>query len=269
MKKVKTVILAGQSNAVGVGWCKYLPKSYDAAEIARFKDGYENVLINYHSHDFRSDGFVPTRVNCTQKDWDTLGPEVGIAQRWTELYPDEPLYIVKCAVGGTNMYFDWLSPSEWANLPATPENANVGWLYKHFVTLMDESIAILAEQGCEPDVIGFFWMQGESDAFLEEQHLNYERRYKAMLDDIRAAYGKYMEHCRFVDAGISDSVLWKFYAEVNEVKRAMAEKTPSFVYIDTIAAGLTTLNEPEDAPDIAHYDCESTVKLGRLFVDAL
>ena len=91
MKKVKTVILAGQSNAVGVGWCKYLPKSYDAAEIARFKDGYENVLINYHSHDFRSDGFVPTRVNCAQTEYDTLGPEVCIAQRWTELYPDEPL----------------------------------------------------------------------------------------------------------------------------------------------------------------------------------
>ena len=37
------------------------------------------------------------------------------------------------------------------------------------------------------------------------------------------------------------------------------------VLIDTNAEGLTAQNEPEDAPDRAHYDSLSEIKLGHLF----
>lgn len=69
-----------------------------------------------------------------------------------------------------------------------------------------------------------------------------------------------------VDAGISE--VWPLYREMNEIKHRMASALGG-VYLDTIGHGLTTATEPEGAVDFAHYDCGSTVELGRLFAGAL
>ena len=45
------VVIAGQSNAVGVGHVDCLPVHFDAARIERWSRGYANVPINYYSHD--------------------------------------------------------------------------------------------------------------------------------------------------------------------------------------------------------------------------
>jgi hypothetical protein len=55
---------------------------------------------------------------------------------------------------------------------------------------------------------------------------------------------------------------------MNELKSRMAAALGG-VYLDTIGHGLTTATEPEGAVDIYHYDCGSTVELGRLFAGAL
>jgi hypothetical protein len=39
------------------------------------------------------------------------------------------------------------------------------------------------------------------------------------------------------------------------------------MYFSTIDEGLTTVHEPEGAPDWGHYDATSELKLGRLFAD--
>ena len=72
-----------------------------------------------------------------------------------------------------------------------------------------------------------------------------------------------MTGCVFADAGISE--VWSCYKEMNAFKKEYAEKNGGFVFIDTIAKGLTTKHEPVEAPDIAHYDCESVIRLGKLF----
>ena len=51
MKKANIIVLSGQSNAVGVGHVEYLPDHFDAARIQKWYDGYDNILINYFSHD--------------------------------------------------------------------------------------------------------------------------------------------------------------------------------------------------------------------------
>jgi len=81
MKKAKIVILAGQSNAVGVGYAKYLPRHFDSEKVEKFKSGYDNILINYYSHDKKNGGFVKTSVGCTEFSKETVGPEVGIAEK--------------------------------------------------------------------------------------------------------------------------------------------------------------------------------------------
>jgi len=281
MKKATILILAGQSNAVGVGHVQYLPKYYSPEKIAEFEAGYNSVRINYFSHDKKSNGFVPTGLNCTEQSKNTLGPEVGMAEYLHSRYPDEEFFIVKCAVGGTSMWRDWISPSCGDSYDPTSyadqaESATYNidhglpmrpaWLYNELVKLLRESISWLEEQGYTPTIRGFCWMQGEADACDPAPLGEYERRFTAMVKDLSAAFAPYMGGCTVVDAGISE--VWPLYREMNEIKGRMAAALGG-VYLDTIGHGLTTATEPEGAVDIYHYDCGSAVELGRMFAGAL
>ena len=281
MKKATVLILAGQSNAVGVGHVEYLPKYYSPEKIAELNAGYPNIRINYYSHNMKSNGFVPTGLHCTELKGGTLGPEVGIAERLNALYPDREFFIIKCATGGTSLWRDWLSPSGGEEYDPdacaeSPERAvyNVdhglpmptGWHFNELVNIIRESLAWLEEQGYEPEIRGFCWMQGEADACDPFPMKDYEARFTALVKDLYATFTPYMTGCTVVDAGISE--IWPLYREMNGVKSRMAEALGG-VYLDTIGHGLTTATEPEGAVDIYHYDCGSTVELGRLFAGAL
>lgn len=281
MKRAPILILAGQSNAVGVGHVQYLPKYYSPEKIAEFEAGYPSVRINYFSHDKKSNGFIPTGLNCTEQSKNTLGPEVGMAEYLHSRYPDEEFFIVKCAVGGVSMWRDWLSPSggteydpnAYAESPEAVVHAvnnglplPTGWCYNELVKLLRESLSWLEEQGYTPAIRGFCWMQGEADACDPAPLGEYERRFTAMVKDLYATFAPYMAGCTVVDAGISE--VWPLYREMNEIKHRMASALGG-VYLDTIGHGLTTATEPEGAVDFAHYDCGSTVELGRLFAGAL
>ena len=43
MKKAKVILLSGQSNAVGVGHIKYMPKYFDEETVSTFRNGYEKI----------------------------------------------------------------------------------------------------------------------------------------------------------------------------------------------------------------------------------
>lgn len=277
MKQAKIIILAGQSNAVGVGHIRYLAKHYDKKTLEEFEKGYDNVLIHYYSHGNWSDGFIKTDLNGTDRT-ETFGPEIGIAKKLKEIDPDGEYFIVKCAVGGVNLYRDFLSPS--AGAPdyceehkkttkdwRTMQPLIKGWCYYELVRLLRQSISLLKEKGYEPTVSAFCWMQGESDAvdlFMEDGVTEYANRFNRMLSDLRAEFSRYFDNCVVVDAGIAEE--WVRHGELNALKKKNAEEK-GYVFFDTVGAGLTTRLEPEENPDIAHYDAESVVKLGEGFVE--
>ena len=282
MKTARIVILAGQSNAVGVGHVRYLPKSFDEWTVEQFYRGYDRVRINYHSHDKKSNGFVKTSVGCTEIRKDTLGPEVGMAQYFTEREENGELFIVKCAFGGASLWGDWLPPScegydrdayadQVPDIVKALENADplrAGWCYNELVKLLSESITLLKNAGYDPSIIGFCWMQGETDAFSLETTKDYGERYHRLLCDLRAAFGEYFSNdCVFADGLISDR--WNCYEQINAIKRTYASTHENCVIVDTLAEGLERLLEPEEEPDTAHYDAASTVKLGRLFASCV
>ena len=276
MKKAKIIILAGQSNAVGVGHVKYLDRHFSTEKVEEFKKGYDGILMNYYSHDMKSEGFVKTTINCAEKTKDTFGPEVGIADFLSKKYRDEKIFIVKCAVGGTNIFYDWLPPSckgeyQKESFGFGNEESEFyrkgGWLFNELVKILDESIEILENQGYESEISAFCWMQGESDAFETDTAQKYSERYENLLKDLSDAFSGYMENCRYIDAGISE--VWQYYREINAYKESHARKTSNSFYIDTIAEGLTTSKEPEPEVDIAHYDSDCTIKLGYLFAEKI
>jgi len=279
MKTAHIIVLAGQSNAVGVGHTEYLPEHFSAERIRNWQEGYPNVRINYFSHNIKSNGFGRTLTGCTERNGNTIGPEAGIGEELTERYPEREIFIVKCAYGATTLHTDWISPSGGDNYDPsafadqkeeimanyfTGAPIRAGWCYNELVKLLSESIAWLKAQGYTPEIDGFCWMQGEGDADTPEHVSGYTRRYGAMLSDFRRTFRTELaEQCRFVDAGIS--TIWLLHAELNAAKQAFAETDKDFRFIDTISAGLTTMNEPAGTPDIYHYDSDSVIKLGRLF----
>jgi len=273
MKFADIVILAGQSNAVGVGHLKCLPKHFSEEKIKEFYDGYEKIQINYYSHDKRGKGFSKTTVGCTEKSKQTLGPEVGMAEYFNEKHPEKEIFIVKCAFGGTNLANDWLSKSSGApysyeetkDCAINKPGRKAGWCYNELIKILGDSIATLRSRGYEPRIKAFCWMQGESDAGSVAVFEAYAGRYDNLLKDIKSEFGGYMTDCRYIDAGIGQR--WTLYKEMNAFKAEYAKTHENCVFIDTVAAGLTTTNEPEEEPDTAHYDSDSTVKLGRLFAE--
>ena len=277
MKKAKIIVLAGQSNAVGVGYTKYLSKHFDEETVAKFYVGYENVQINYYSHGIKSNGFVRTTVNCTEAEKDTCGPELGIAKNLTKRYPNEEFFIVKCAFGGATLFNDWLSPSNGLPYSASSladeypdivqalnqgKHPTAGWCYNELIILLHNSIEMLEKAGYEPQICAFFWMQGESDSYAKELVGNYISRYDNLLKDFKNAFSAYISDCIYVDAGISEE--WLYYKELN-AKKCEYAKQNGYCYLDTVGAGLTTTNEPLENPDTAHYDTDSIIKLGEMF----
>ncbi len=276
MKQAKIIILAGQSNAVGVGFVKYLSKHFDLETVARLTGGFEQVKISYVSHDIQNEGFVPVTVNCTEETKDTFGPELGMADYLTEVCPNEEFFIVKCAFGGSDMFNGWRSPSSGVpyreELVAEPKKALVdpayqfpGWCYNALVKRLRKSLEELKNNGYEPKIIGFCWMQGEADS--ASPHADpYIDRYDCMLRDLKETFAPYFEECVFVDAGISE--IWVDYEQMNARKKAYAE-AHGHRFADTVAAGLTTRYEPEEEPDIYHYDADGVIKLGRMFAEGV
>ncbi len=280
MKKAKIIILAGQSNAVGVGHVKYLSKHFKDEKVKEWLDGYPNIKINYFSHDKKSGGFVNTTVGCTEVSKYTVGPELGIADALDEKYPGEEFYIVKCAFGGTSLYRDWLPPAcdgydagsyadQYEHMIRSLEAGmpiRASWCYNELIKITDESVKALEAEGLAPRIISFCWMQGEADGCDPAHTAAYAGRYDAMINGFKNAFPVYTVNCVFADAGISG--VWPLYRELNEEKRKYAETHGNCVYIDTIEAKLRTENEPEE-PDIYHYDSDCVIKLGHLFADTV
>lgn len=258
-KKATVILLGGQSNASGCSRDDYLKKNVSAEKYAEYENGYDNVYINYYAS-----GTNESRafVKCAARQGEGggfFGPELGLAEKLHELYPDEQFFIIKFAFGGSNLFEQWLSPSA---------KGKTGEFYKAFVAYVNTSLAYLKSKNYDVKIESMCWMQGESDSFSVENATEYATHLRHFVKDIRGEFSRYAadDGIAFVDAYIADNpALWVHCDMVNASKREVANDDPLNVLIDTVAEGLTCMGEPEGAPDQAHYDSMSEIKLGNLF----
>lgn len=263
-KTARVILLAGQSNAAGCSRNEYLKNNVSAELYADYEEGFENVLINskvtYYTND--TNAFVKTKLGLGDNK-SLFGPEVGMADRLHERFPNEVFFIIKYAWSGSSMPNLWESPST---------NGRVGQLYTPFVDHVHNSIKYLKYKNYNVKIDGFCWMQGESDAMDNEARAyNYRTYLSNFINDIRSEFEDYAskDGIKFVDAYISDSSLWTEYQALNESKDAVASMSNLNVVVDTLAHGLRYDLEPFDNPDVAHYDSLSELKLGQLFIEYL
>jgi len=261
-KKATVILLGGQSNAAGCSRDEYLKANVTEEKYKEYERGYDNVYINYFvTANNESQGFV----NCANMQGEPngyFGPELGLAEKLSAAYPDRTFFIIKYTWSGSNLREQWLSPSG---------RGKTGDLYRQFVKYVNTSLEYLESKNYDISIEAMCWMQGESDSSTEYFAKNYEAHLKNFIKDIREEFKGYAsdDGITFVDAYISDSILWPHYKLINQSKQAVADSSDINVVIDTISAGLTVTEEPIEAPDLAHYDSLSEIKLGHMYAEEI
>jgi hypothetical protein len=259
-KDAVVILLGGQSNASGCSLDEYLRRNVTEEKYAEYQNGYDHVYINYLAGLNVSNGFV----KCSTAQGEAgghFGPELGMAEKLHEMYPDETVFIIKYAWGGSDLYSQWLSPSS---------KGKTGDLYKQFVAYVETSLQYLVSKNYNIRIEGMCWMQGESDAFQVKTASEYGIHLDNFIQDVRKTFSQYAadDGIAFVDAYIAENpAFWVYYEMVNNGKREVAERSPLNVVVDTDM--LVCTEEPADNPDIPHYDSLSEIKLGHMFAEQL
>ena len=269
---VDVVVISGQSNAVGCTFSYYIPDALGEERYTNFLNGYDSIKIAYDcwTKDVATDGtstfysqntsrgntFVNVKLG-QGNSVNTFGPEIGIAEALHEKYSNK-LFLIKYACGASNLKDDWTTRK-------SP-------MYGRFIDYIRLQIDNLVKQGYAPTIKAFCWMQGEGDSYSSTYYGCYQDNLRTFVSNVREDLKDLTgnKELPFIDAGISLASVWPYPEKVNEAKAAFATESENNYYIDTVAAGLHTEQEPTPpaTPDECHYDSESQVQLGHLFAEA-
>ena len=256
-KRVKVILLLGQSNATGCSINEYLKKGLDERQYERYAAGFESVLINYclDDHNATSDGaFVKVDLTCGATDG-FFGPEVGMAEVLSAAYPDETVMIIKYTMSGYSLHHHWLRQGER------------GSIYDAFLSFAKLHMDYLLSKDYDARIGAICWMQGESDT-TDFKASHYYDNQTAFVSYLREDLASYAEEggIYFIDAGISNSPYCEpAYPAINEAKVRFSADSPLNLYFSTIDAGFTVHLEPIGDPDWGPYDALSELRLGQMF----
>ena len=257
-ERVRVVLLLGQSNATGCALNSYLEKNVGNEQYSKYQKGFSNVLTNYSVDNQLNSShgeFLETSVGFGHTA-EYFGPELGIAEKVSSECPDETLVILKYTYSGSCLKTQWLDKN------------SRGDIYKACMKFTKTYMDALLESNYNASIDAICWMQGESDAVGEAADEYYDNQ-KRFVSFLRADLDKYASEggIYFIDAGIQEGSVFPRYEIVNAAKARFASESLLNIYFSTAAAGLTTEHEPEQAPDLAHYDSMSELKLGHLFAE--
>ena len=256
-QEAKVIVLIGQSNATGCSLTSYLQQGISAEEYARMEDGFASVRINFCLDDqkYTSHGaFLPVDLHCGAGEG-FFGPEVGMAEVLSQAFPGEMVFVLKFSMSGYSLHHHWLCAGQR------------GSIYEAFLSFARTYMDYLVSKNYDAKIGAICWMQGESDT-TDFKASHYFDNQVALVSYLREDLAEYAEEggIYFIDAGISSSpYCLPAYPAINEAKLHFSELSPLNLYFSTIEAGLTTLYEPAEEPDLGHYDALSELELGRMF----
>ncbi len=272
--------LGGQSNMDGYGTVKELPEELTATVggtmifhgntapdgAAVDGRGVWKPLRPGHGVRFASDGKTNTYS-------DRFGVELTFARRLREVFPDQPIALVKYSRGGTSIaagaadYFGCWEP-DFTGGEGEGKGVNQ---YDHFLATVHRAMSVddIDGDGEKDRLIpaGIVWMQGESDArFTAEIASRYEANLKRLVDLIRAALR--VDDLPVVIGRISDSGRNEEDGKVWDHGGIVRDGQAAFVKKDG-AARLVTSTDNYGYSDPWHYDSAGYIDLGKEFADAM
>ena len=261
--KSKVILLAGEDDCLGYSYADKLQDrdihtNVSAEKYQEYLSGYENVLINYRSLlkpnlvNVESKGFVPVKMGQGYLDHNpnngkSFGIELGIAEYFHYMYPNDDTYIIKFAGTTTkNVNGYW--------------NVDSGNYYQNMMNFFDESIAVLLENQIDFEIVSFCFLGGESDAF--SGYDKYQTNLELLVDSVLSNYEKFAALDGGMSViGVSTSNYYTNYWRIDEAKKELAESDDRIYYLDTLDLGLT---RSRDRMNRRYYDAQSELKLGNV-----
>jgi hypothetical protein len=208
----KVFLLAGQSNMAGVGgYSGYLPANtypwtdppYGQPPFPPCPAPYNQPLAAVQFWNYAPDlnpggyeiqpgagnGWIPLQNGYGSLKLDhgpQFGPELSFGAKLHELYPNDEIYLVKYARGGTSLANQW--------------NPSTGSCYTMFKSRVQAAMANLAANGKNPTIAGMIWMQGEDDSVVASYAQAYQTNLQNLVAGVRSDFGVAM---KFVAGRIS------------------------------------------------------------------
>ncbi len=156
--EARVFLLAGQSNMSGAGLFDELKKSEQKAP--------EGVKI-WNKNEWQD---VGPGVSANEG---RFGPELAFGRAMRKAFPDDAIYLIKTASGGTSMHKHW--------------NVESGTMRKRFLETAQAALKNLDKERVKYEIDGMLWMQGESDA-AQGKGAEYEESLKKFIKDMRREF---------------------------------------------------------------------------------
>lgn len=242
---IRTIIVAGQSNADGRAETSDIPKDLDL-NFDNFYFYHGNASGNAHQS-CPSNELISLRPGSGSlyKGKNHFGIEIGIALKLRDKYPGEKFFIIKYAKGGSSLFTDW-------DLKKGPH-------LKKFRETVDGAFKAIREKGYEPDLRVFTWHQGESDS-KKDRVSSYKEKLTLFLKQIKSDLSSTMGYA-IGQINLSQKIDPKLSSQV---MNAQAEVASSF--------GKSVLVPSDKLPlknDQMHFNTEGMLGLGKRYADAI
>jgi hypothetical protein len=234
---MKVFIIAGQSNAVGGG----APSTLEPALAVPQQSLYQYDLV----------GAQPG----ASEDWEqlrpllipqvsTFGAEVSFGQAMHRRL-GEPVAIIKVAANGTALGARWAP--------------RLNDLYPWMMEKVNSSLAQLVDQGIQPDLGGFLWIQHEGDAGVLSLAQAYDDNLRELASTLRTDLAA--PTLPFLFNEVHSQLNRSF---VNELRQSQFNALAADPLMRMFNADDLTLN-----PDFVHFTGGMHIEVGRRFADLL
>lgn len=221
------ILMAGQSNMAGLGDIKDLtnPNLPDNVSFFNYSTDTQLKELSYN-----------------------FGPEVGLAQRLNEEFPDLDFIFIKYAIGGSSIE-EWL-PNVESKIQRKVDFDSI------YVDFLKTSNKVISKYNAK--ILAFLWMQGEQDACYESTSKSYEVNFTSFINTVRSDFEN--QNLPIVFGKINPkSDAFKYVQNIQNAQYNVFIKIPNTFYINT--------DSVEKHKDNIHYSSLGYLILGRKFGD--
>lgn len=244
----RVFLFAGQSNMVGAD--AHAERIDDFPDFRGAGAPQKEVLFSY----ILGNGQEASKGWGPLKPLSSFGPELTFARKVQASSPG-PIAIIKSAVGGTTVAFDWN--------PDAPEKGQK--LYPRTLNLIRESLKELEARGIRYRLEGVMWHQGENDMLDRKLYKDYaaglNRLVSRLREDLKAPQLKWYL------AEVSEKGIWGMDHRANlgifRQQQEVAQKTdPLLRWLPTSHLAFEVMGSGQPH---YHYGTQGQLQLGEAF----